>query len=237
MPLTGIAAATGLAPSKLRFYLISFIRLGLVIQDPLSGRYSLGPHAIKLGLAALEQFDVITASQKELHNIVDTLGYSAFLGVWGNHGPTIVFRLDGRHRTVLEIRIGSVLPLVNSAIGRVFLSYMPRSSVAEVLKMELANSSDPRWSNRDIDRLIAETRAAGLAVARGTLLSGFTAIAAPIMDHAGLPAAAMSIIGPIGSFDDGLSAEPASLLRCATTRLSEQIGGQSLPDQRKRHSQ
>jgi DNA-binding IclR family transcriptional regulator len=230
MPLKAIAGATGMTPSKLRFYLVSFLELGLVSQDPLSGRYSLGPHAVKLGLAALEQFDVITASQRELHGLVEALGYSAFLAVWGNHGPSVVFRVDGPKKTVLEIRVGSVLPLLNSAIGRVFLTFMPRSATDRILRAEIDASRTgttrrARASRAHAEQIVKRTRSAGVAVARGTLLTGFTAVAAPIMDHAGLPAAAISIVGPIGSLDDNVTGRPARLLAAVAASLSEQIGG------------
>lgn len=224
MPLGAIANATGMAPSKLRFYLVSFIQLGLVTQDPLSGHYNLGPHAIKLGLAALEQFDVVTASRRALHDLADQLGYSAFLAVWGNHGPTVVSRVDGRNKTVLEIRVGSVLPLLNSAIGRVYLSYMPRAATDGLVRAEAVLSKRAGSLASAVEKLVKSTRITGVAVARGTLLTGFTAIACPVMDHAGLPAAAMSVIGRIGSLDDHPDGKPARLLRSVTTNLSEQIG-------------
>jgi DNA-binding IclR family transcriptional regulator len=127
---------------------------------------------------------------------------------------------------VLEIRVGSVLPLLDSAIGRVFLTFLPRSATEPVLKTEREallgrTGTDERAR---IKQIIDATRANGVAVARGTLLAGFTAIAAPILDHAGFPVAALSIVGPIGALDDGFDAAPARLLKHAAGKLSEQIG-------------
>jgi DNA-binding IclR family transcriptional regulator len=224
MSLGAIANATSMAPSKVRFYLVSFLELGLVNQDTATGHYSLGPHAIRLGLAALEQFDVVTASKSALHHLVDQLGYSAFLAVWGNHGPTIVYRADGTHRTVLEVRVGSVLPMLNSAIGRVFLTYLPNTETDNLVRAELADERQSRSFRSTIQKIVKPTKANGVAVARGTLLAGFTAIAAPILDHANLPLAAMSVIGRIGSLDDDPRGAPASLLRSVTTKLAKQVG-------------
>ena len=226
LPLKEIARQSGMVSSKVRFYLISFVNVGLVVQDLVSGHYNLGPNGIKLGLAALSQWDVISAAKREMHDLTQTLGYTSFLAVWGNRGPTIVFRLDGRSRTVLEIRVGSVLPLLDSAIGRVFLTYLPRSATEPALKAEREallgrNGLGERARIREI---IEASRANGVAVARGTLLAGFTAIAAPILDHAGFPVAALSLSGPIGVLDDGLDAAPARLLKHAAGKLSEQIG-------------
>ncbi len=228
LPLRDIAKATGMTPSKVRFYLVSFLNLRVVSQDPGDGRYNLGPGAIKLGLAALEQFDVITASRRELFELAEKLGFTAFLAVWGNHGPTIVFRVDGRNKTVLEVRVGSVMPLLRSALGRTFLAYLPRSTTASLLRAEMSDRTpggrQPKLTRRHVEELIARTRAHGMAVASGTVLADFTAIAAPVLDHAGFPVAAISVIGAIGLFDDSYKGKPARMLKEATSKLSAQVG-------------
>lgn len=228
IPLRDIAEATGMTSSKVRFYLVSFLKLGVVSQDPSSGHYNLGPAAIKLGLAALEQFDVINASRRQLFELAEKLGFTAFLAVWGNHGPTIVFRVDGRNRTVLEVRVGSVMPLLRSALGRTFLAYLPRSTTEGLLRAEMndrpSGGRQPKFTEAQVESLIAKTRTNGMAVASGTVLADFTAIAAPVLDHAGFPVAAISVIGTIGLFDDSYNGTPARMLKEATFKLSTQIG-------------
>src|SRR3546814_12891249 len=63
--LKHLAEASNMPASKLRFYLVSFLELGLVTQEAPSGRYSLGPAALRLGLAALEKFDVVSLRSEE----------------------------------------------------------------------------------------------------------------------------------------------------------------------------
>src|SRR5258706_93112 len=46
MNLTPLAKAAKMPATKARRYLVSFIRLGLVAQDPQSGKYNLGPLAL-----------------------------------------------------------------------------------------------------------------------------------------------------------------------------------------------
>lgn len=228
IPLRDIAEATGMTSSKVRFYLVSFLNLGVVVQDPSNGHYNLGPSAIKLGLAALEQFDVINAARHALFELADKLGFTAFLAVWGNHGPTIVYRVDGRNRTVLEVRVGTVMPLLRSALGRTFLAYLPRATTERLLRSEMEDPASrgrhARFNRAQIEELIAGTRAHGIAVASGTVLADFTAIAAPVLDHAGFPVAAISVIGTIGLFDDSHGGKPAQMLKEATSKLSAQAG-------------
>jgi DNA-binding IclR family transcriptional regulator len=228
LALRDLVASTGMAASKLRFYLVSFLELGLVSQDPASGHYSLGPAAVKLGVAALEKVDVVRTCRSEMIVLADALGYTVFLAVWGTHGPTVVDRVDGRSRTVLEIRVGSVLPLSASAIGWVFAAFMPKSATGLLLKREARDgiaawrpSSDSGLSLPELQRQIRRTRR---AIAPGTLLTGFTAVASPILDRSQIPLAVISVIGPIGRMDDSANGPVAKALCALTNRLSRQIG-------------
>lgn len=233
LALKDLVAVTGVAASKLRFYLVSFLELGLVSQDPASGYYSLGPGALKLGVAALEKVDVVHTSRSEMIGLADTLGYTVFLAVWGTHGPTVVDRVDGRSRTVLEIRVGSVMPVSASAIGWVFSAFMPKAATSALLKREAKEGIGPWGSSNDSGASLAELqreiRRTRLATAPGTLLTGFTAVASPILDRSQSPLVVISVIGPIGRMDDSPNGSVAKALGALTDRLSRQIGWVPLP--------
>src|SRR5262249_27686552 len=161
----------------------------------------------------LEKVDVVRTSRAEMAALADALGYTTFLAVWGNHGPTIVDRVDGRNRTVLEIRVGSVLPLATSAIGRVFTAFLPQSASAALLaqeaKQRFGTDGAPKAGSVESRRVNQEIRAQRFAAASGTLLAGFTAIASPILDRSQSPVAVISVIGPIGRMDDSLDSPVA----------------------------
>jgi hypothetical protein len=48
-----------MSAAKAHPYLVSFGKLGLIEQDPQSGRYGLGPLAMQLGLISLQQYDPV----------------------------------------------------------------------------------------------------------------------------------------------------------------------------------
>lgn len=222
--LKHLAEASNMPASKLRFYLVSFLELGLVTQEAPSGRYSLGPAALRLGLAALEKFDVVSLARSEMRLLADQLGFSVFLAVWGTHGPTIIDRVDGRNRTVLEIRVGTALPLQTSAMGRAYAAFLPKAIITPLLQIErrqgLKVDDFPIQGSPEAK----EIRATRLSVASGRLLAGFTAIASPVLDRAGAPVAMLSVVGPVGPLKDRHEDTPAHALLELTTRLSMQLG-------------
>src|SRR5689334_9343451 len=59
MVLKDLAREAGMPAAKAHPYLVSFARLGLIEQDPITGRYELGPQLLQLGLAGLQRLDPV----------------------------------------------------------------------------------------------------------------------------------------------------------------------------------
>lgn len=232
--LKDIASATGLTASGASFYMVSLLKIGVVQQDGRSGHYRLGPYAMSLGLAGLAQYDLLALAHGRLVDLANQLGHSVFLGVWANLGPTIVYRADGQHsRSLIELRVGSVLPVLRSALGRIFVAHLP-SEVSlpfvsrELQEAQLSNPHAPTDGEPDVprnrielDRLIGDTRQHGLSRCRRGILSDYTAISAPIFDFGGTIIAAITVMGRIGLLDDNWQGSSAQALRAAARELSQ----------------
>jgi DNA-binding IclR family transcriptional regulator len=81
----------------------------------------------------------------------------------------------------------------------------------------------PPW--RDFERELADVRAHGLARSEGETLPGVNAIAAPVFDHEGGIALAVTAIGPASIFDVAWGGGIAREVRACATRISHRIGG------------
>ena len=88
--LRDLAAAAGMSAAKAHRYLVSFQRLELVVQDAVSTRYDLGPASLKLGLASLSRLDALRLARQRISGLMEQVGHTLALAVWGNHGPTVV---------------------------------------------------------------------------------------------------------------------------------------------------
>ena len=58
MALCDLAKAAEMSAGKAHPYLVSFLKMGFVVQDS-AGRYELGPLALQIGLAKLQRLDPI----------------------------------------------------------------------------------------------------------------------------------------------------------------------------------
>jgi DNA-binding IclR family transcriptional regulator len=194
LPLRTLAQTSGMSPSMAHRYLASFIRADLVHQDASSGHYDLGTFALRLGMAALNRADLIQIADDEFRQLVARVNVDGHLSVWGDYGVTIV-RIHNSHIPILSnLRLGAVLPLYDSAAGRIFLAYHSQQTIKPVLKSELAQREEAKPSSKDIAAAAADVRRTGVAWIDGQVFHGVRAIAAPIFDPQGNLRAAMSLV-------------------------------------------
>ncbi len=224
MPLKLIAERAGMPASKAHLYMVSFIRLGLVVQDPVTMRYGLGPYAVQLGLAGLRQMDVLDLARTPMEELQQSCGLVVFLSVWGNMGPTIVAKFDGDPDVPLMIRVGHVLPALTSATGRVFLGLLPAAALEPAL-------SAARATKAAVAQVVAEARReveqAGITVSVGRVWEGLAALSAPIFDNAGSVVATITVLGLGTRVDVDPAGALARGLRGACTEVSAAMGNEA----------
>jgi DNA-binding IclR family transcriptional regulator len=226
--LTALAAHVEESPAKVHRYLASLMEEGLVAQNGGSQHYHLGAEAIQIGLAAMRQADPIRIAEPSLLRLRESLEVTCFVAVMGNRGPTVVrFEEPGLPVTV-NVRVGSVMSILWSATGRVFLGLLDGSRVRALAEDEWAaapadlraqlNTDDP------IGTLRRQVQASRCAVVRDTYQRGISAVAAPLFDHAGHVCAVITALGASGGFDPAIEGPIATAVRREAEAASALLG-------------
>jgi len=238
LTLTQIAKSSGMTPSKVHLYLVSLCRSGLVMQEAYAGRYELGPAALRLGLSALARLSVIDKARSEMPALRDRTGRTVFLSVWGDFGATVVNRLDGRKVATLEVRVGSVMPLLTSATGNVFLAWLPKGVTTALVKKELSlwRRNGPVPDRKDIAALEQRVRAEGVASTRGGVIRGIVAVSAPVFDHQGEVRCALTVMGRENDLDVKYGSPAAKAALVSAMSASRAAGFTANTGQLKRHA-
>lgn len=228
--LTALSAHVQQPPAKVHRYLASLAEEGLVSQDAGTQQYFLGPEAIRIGMAAMRQADPIRAAEPALVRLREALEITCFIAVMGNKGPTIVrFEEPGLPVTV-NVRVGSVLPLLWSATGRAFLAYLDERAVQAMALEELSHASPEQRASlagKDpIEALRQAVRKAGCASVRDTNLRGISAVSAPLHDHTGRVCAVLTALGATGGFDAAVGGPVAKAVQREAAAISAMLGYQ-----------
>ncbi|SAL42189.1 IclR family transcriptional regulator [Caballeronia terrestris] len=221
MMLRDLAQRAGMSPAKAHRYLVSFQRLGLASQDPVSGRYELGGFALQMGLARLARVDGVKLARIAMSELRDRLDQTVGIAVWGNQGPTVVHWMESSYPAKASLKLGDVMPLLSSATGLLFAAYLPRSKTEALLTRELAAT---RQSIADIEPVLADVRAHGAARVEGMLLPTIHAFCTPVLDSTGDLALGLIALGHEGAFDTRWGGEIDSALRTCAANLSYQLG-------------
>ena len=216
--LSDLARACAMPPSKVHRYLTSFAHAGLVEQPARSGRYALGPGALKLGLIAMAQHDFVNRAADALPALAQASGMTVLLSVWGGMGATVVRWERAAQPAVTSMGLGTVLPLLNSATGRAFLAWAPRAMLQTALDAELARAHQmpallPDATPDTLGALIERLRAQGYASVSGAFIPGLVALAAPVLDWQGQAQAVITLIGTDPAAQDPGSAPLVALTR------------------------
>ena len=227
--LRDLAARAGMSAAKAHRYLVSFQRLGLVVQDSRTTRYDLGPAALKLGLAALSRLDAVRLARERMPPLMEQIGHTLALAVWGNHGPTIVHWEESPQAVTANLRLGDVMPLLSSATGRCFAAHVAPKAIAPLVREELARAqklqrTDLPRTQAEVNTLLAEVRTRGVARVVDTLLPGIVGFCAPVFDADGHMALGIVTLGSIATFDPEWGGAVEQPLRAAALQLSRDLG-------------
>lgn len=248
LSLRDLAAAAGMPPAKAFPHLVSLLKIGLLNRDA-AGCFEAGPLALELGLIGLQRLSPTREAEPEVVELAASTGMSVAMAVLGPLGPTVV-RLEESARPLhVSLRVGTVLSLVNTAIGRVFAAY-----VADDVRNGLLAQDHLRLAGADTAQIFAGTadgsstvdrqnvapalpqltksyaqrltqiRTDGIDTALSRPVPGINTLAAPVLDHTGSICLVLALMGPTGSFDSELAGGPARTLLAATLRLSRRFG-------------
>ena len=179
--LGAIAQASDLSASQAHRYLASLIAAGMARQDAATGRYELGPGALRLGLAALSRMDVFREAAIAIGDYVRETGRTVQMAALGPSGPIVVRWIMGTPPISTSLTVGAPLPLLSSATGHVFLAFRPENQTRAMVERE----TQPQFQPIDVEALRARVRRDGDSAIRGDLIPGLRATAVPIFDLQG----------------------------------------------------
>ena len=237
MALKDLAREADMTAAKAHPYMVSFGRLGLIEQDRASGHYFLGPLALQLGLISLQQTSPVQVATPLIAELAQTIGQTVAIAVWGARGATIVRIAESPAAVHVNMRHGTVFSLANTASGRLFAAHLDvavaKDRLAQERRLQTARRDSvrpgmparpavPSWPA--FAQQLAEVRAQGLSRSVGEVVPGVNAMAAPVFDHSGAIALAITAIGPAEVFDTQWGGALAHALRACAAQASQRLG-------------
>lgn len=225
--ITELGTATGLSKATVFRLLGALENEGMVVRDGASGAYRLGPEMISLGASALSTTDLREVAHHELLRLTAESGETSTLEVLTGRAVLVVDEVQGRFLFSAAPEVGRRWPMHATSTGKVLMAFAePRPTLRRLTRYA------PRTitTRTDLERELTRVRQHGYAFAVDELEPGLVALAAPIRNHFGFVAAALSINGPASRLTPKRRRELLAKLCQASTRVSRRLGSSDAPN-------
>lgn len=216
LTLTEIATKTGMPKSSAFRIIYTLRKLGFLGFDPGDERFFPGPRCMALGFSALRGMDMVEIARPYLLQLANETGEVVNLAVRDGDEAVYCARIGEPKIININAPVGTRHPLAATAVGRVFLSFLPEVEREDVLRRMAADS---RWAAAAARtrQLLRTTLSKGYTLIDNENESGIRAVAAPVWGADGALAAAVSVPVPVSrvSLRDLEHNIAPQLLRCA----------------------
>ncbi|ANF83209.1 IclR family transcriptional regulator (plasmid) [Acinetobacter sp. NCu2D-2] len=234
MMLKELAEALSMHPAKVHRYVVSLVRMNYAKQLE-DGRYALGDQAWRLGLQCIQRTDVIQAAQPHIQALHREIHCGLQISRWTSQGPLIVQFIEPDQPVSVITRVGSIMPLLNSATGRAFASFLPENVVKPLLEREWIEKQKQDLSVypanwEEFLELKQDIVAKGAATVSGDMLVGVNSFCVPVFNVHGDIEFCIAALGSEAYLPMDFENEKVRVLKATAKALTEFVTkGQSSP--------
>lgn len=221
--VTQLAGKVGTAKGAVHKHLRTLIDRGMVVQDPVTSLYRLGPKIWLMGQRAPVGQALAEIALPLMQVARDELGLAVVLSVPTPQSAFVLATLRSNQPIDIGVQPGSELNLHSSAQGWVFLAYDAQHRNAAQGAPLPQVTPKTITSFQDLEREIIRVRDRGYAVAPEQSLLGINALAAPIFDRAGRLVGSIGLIGSIQHLGVEPTAQQIGILLDLTRKISERV--------------
>ena len=185
MTLSEAASVADLSRATARRVLRTLTLLGYVVQD---GRtFALAPQILDLGFAYLSTQSWIDRALPLMRELSERLGESCSAAILQDADIVYVARVPARRIMSAALSVGSRLPALHTALGRVLFGYLDEAEIWRRLKSQRIEAYTPQTIT-DLQALfdrIRADRAQRFSIVDEELERGLRALAVPVLDRSG----------------------------------------------------
>ncbi|MBF6413928.1 IclR family transcriptional regulator [Nocardia cyriacigeorgica] len=187
-----VAGALGLPKATAHGLLRTLHGVGYVRQDARTGKYRMGegPSGAGMDTNVLRSYAMNWAD-----TVAARTGESVRMGAVHADGVQIVHHVFRPDRSVQRLRVGVVLPLHATALGKVLLAYTP--GLAERGGELPAYTHRTITAPRALHAQLTQVRAHGFATDIGEFAAERASVAAPVRDPGGRVVGAIGVVGAV----------------------------------------
>jgi DNA-binding IclR family transcriptional regulator len=137
---------------------------------------------LRLGHSAISGLSLIELARPHMQQIATR--YGAACGLATRHGNNMVFveRCEGTNQLLMNLRVGSTVPLATSALGWAYIAGQPSAIRRQLLEELRANDKETMQTvNRALTKALAEYDRSGFILNEGSFHKAYNTVAVPVI--------------------------------------------------------
>lgn len=233
--LTDVMAAVGL-PKPTVYRILSLLEeAGLLLREPASKRYSVGPRLAQFGLEVMMNGSLRGERHAILQRLVNEVGETCNFTMLDGSEVVYLDRVETAWPLRMNLQTGSRVPLHCSASGKLLLAYLPKAQRQRLLQtLPLQKFTDRTIADRaKLERELDRIRAAGVSTDDEEFIAGLVCVAVPVRLAKSKVAAAVAVHAPTSRMPLERALEHLPSLKRAADALCGTFLDKELPAERK----
>jgi DNA-binding IclR family transcriptional regulator len=200
---------------------------GALMREPRTKKFTLGVTLVELGRSTHARIDLKDAARPFMEELMAQIQESVFLGVRNVDHVTVLDIVESTQNLKITSPVGTTIPLLAGATGKLFLAAMPEKQVTELLRIK----GLPRYTAHTITdqrrylQEIRKVRRDGVAFDDEEYISGVRAAAA-LIKTGGQPVSVIWVVGFKPSMSDEKMQQLAAHMKSAVEGIGRRIDSQ-----------
>lgn len=223
--VTELARDFGVSKATVYRVLVTLERHGYIVQNPVTGRYRLGPRLGQIVQTAGPRLDLPAEARPFMERLRERTEEVVHLDVLEGDEVVVIAKLDGLQAVQVMSRVGDRGPAHCISTGKAILAYSDIRAFDSVVAGGLARYTERTHTTAaSLSRELTRVREAGFAVNWGEWRADARGIGAPIVDSSLRVVAALGICGPSTRLTQEFVSTNAPAVVDAANRLSIHLG-------------
>ncbi len=224
--LTQLSRRLRLHVSTVHRLLANLLRHGFVEEDPLTGGYQLSFRVLRMGLSVLDRLDFRRVALPLLRELNQRTKETVHLAILQGTQAISIEKFDSPQPVGLDARLGGVMPLHCTGVGKTLLAYHE----GELLESLAKPPGFARLTSHTLTELspirkeLERIREQGYALDQEEAVEGLRCVAGPVFGHQGHILAAFSVAGPAMRMTPERISEIAHLVQETSRQISFRLG-------------
>ncbi|MET1032087.1 IclR family transcriptional regulator [Domibacillus tundrae] len=196
--VTEIANQMDINKSSVFRTLATLEQYGYIEQQKETGRYRIGYAFLDVSSKLLDSLDVRAEAQNVLRQLETETNEVVHLVVYDRGEVVYIEKLDGHEALRMHSKVGKRAPVHCTSVGKAILAHLPVTEVVDILDRKglPIHTEHTITTKESFLKELAHVKKDGYALDLEENEPGIRCIAAPVFDHNGAVAAAVSISGP-----------------------------------------